>query len=101
LSLAKSVILFLLSSNAKLALRAVRSHWTIENSLHWVLDIVFREDESRVRSDHAPHNFAILSHIARNVFTRRSSSESGIYNQRLLAGWDNFVLEQIFSINFT
>lgn len=90
-----------LPSDAKLALRAVRTHWAVENSLHWVLDIAFREDESRVRSDHAPHNFAILRHIARNVLSRRSPSEPGTYNQRLRAGWDNSFLEYILSVNFT
>jgi predicted transposase YbfD/YdcC len=56
-----------LKSEAKTIARAVRGHWGIENSLHWVLDIAFREDESRIRKDHAPANFAIIRHMALNL----------------------------------
>ena len=90
-----------LPSDAELALHAIRYHWRVENSLHWVLDISFREDESRVRSDHAPHNFAILRHIARNALSRDSSSDAGTFNKRLRAGWDDSVLEDILSHSFT
>ena len=45
----------------------IRSHWAIENSLHWVLDMIFREDECRVRADHAPANFATIRHMAYNL----------------------------------
>ena len=55
--------------SAKQLLKAVRGHWGIENGLHWVLDIAFREDESRVRKDYAPENLAILRHIALNLLT--------------------------------
>jgi predicted transposase YbfD/YdcC len=49
-----------LENDAKLALRAACGHWGIENGLHWVLDIAFREDERRVRQDHGPENLAVL-----------------------------------------
>ncbi len=55
--------------SAKVALRAVRSRWGIENELQWVLDIAFREDESRVRKDHGPENLAVLRHMALNLLT--------------------------------
>ncbi len=45
----------------------VRSHWAIENSLHWVMDMMFRDDECRVRTDHAPANFTTIKHMAHNL----------------------------------
>ena len=74
---------------------AVRGHWGIENSLHWVLDIAFREDESRIRKDNAPENFAILRHIALNLLQQEKTCKRGIKNKRLRAGWDNKYLEAI------
>ena len=59
-----------LGSEIKQLAKAVRGHWGIENSLHWVLDIAFREDESRIRKDHAPENFAILRHMALNLLEK-------------------------------
>ena len=53
-----------LTNNAKLLGESVRTHWGIENSLHWVLDVAFREDDCRIRKDNAPQNFAVLRHIA-------------------------------------
>ena len=62
-----------MESNAKKIAEAVRGHRGIENSLHWVLDIAFREDECRIRKDHAPANFAVLRHIALNLLRRENS----------------------------
>ncbi len=56
-----------LPANAKTILKAKRSHWKIENQLHWILDIAFREDECRVRTDHAAENLAVLRHMALNL----------------------------------
>ena len=70
-------------------LHHTREHWRIENSLHWVLDIAFREDESRIRKGHGPQNFAILRHIALNLLKQNADSTLGIKNRRLRAGWDN------------
>jgi len=47
----------------------VRNHWAVENSLHWVMDMVFRDDECRVRTDHAPANFTTIKHMALNIVT--------------------------------
>ncbi len=68
---------------------AVREHWGIENGLHWVLDIAFREDESRVRKGHGPELFAILRHMALNLIKQDKSTKGGIEAKRLRAGWNN------------
>ena len=64
-----------LKSDAEHVARAVRGHWGIENSLHWVLDIAFREDESRIRKENAPANFAIIRHMALNLLEKKLPSE--------------------------
>lgn len=66
----------------------MRGHWGIENELHWVLDIAFREDECRVRKDYGPQNFAVLRHIALNLLKQETTAKLGIKNQRLQAAWD-------------
>ena len=68
---------------------AIRDHWQIENGLHWVLDIAFREDESRIRKDHAPQNMAVLRHLALNLLKQETSAKVGIAAKRKMAGWDN------------
>jgi predicted transposase YbfD/YdcC len=72
---------------AKRVLWAVRSHWGVENELHWILDIAFDEDHCRVRKDHGPENFALLRHIALNLLKQEKTCKRGIQGKRLLAGW--------------
>lgn len=68
--------------------RAVRSHWGIENGLHWVLDIAFREDESRARMGASAANLVVLRHIALNLLKKETTAKVGVKNKRLKAGWD-------------
>ena len=86
-----------LESDARLALQAARGHWGIENGLHWVLDIAFREDESRVRQGHAPENLAVLRHMALNLLKQEHTAKVGIKAKRLKAAWDRDYLLQVLS----
>jgi predicted transposase YbfD/YdcC len=84
-----------LPNNAHLLANSIRQHWGIENSLHWVLDVAFREDDSRIRKDNAPQNFAILRHVANSLLQQNKSVKTGIKNKRLKAGWDNEYLAKV------
>ncbi len=76
-----------LAGDARTVAEAVRAHWGIENRLHWVLDIAFREDESRVRVGHAAQNLAILRRFALNLLRQETTARLGIKAKRLKAGW--------------
>ncbi|MBI1802415.1 MAG: ISAs1 family transposase [Chloroflexi bacterium] len=87
-----------LEGRAEQVLHAVRAHWSIENELHWVLDIAFREDESRLRKDHGPENFALLRHIALNLLKQDKSVALGLKGKRLKAAWDERYLLTLLSL---
>ena len=62
--------------DVKVFQQAVRSHWGIENGLHWRLDVTFREDESRIRRGNAPHNIGVIRHVAMNLLKREKTKIS-------------------------
>jgi hypothetical protein len=74
--------------NANDLLQAIRDHWGIENSVHWILDVAFREDQSRVRKDHASENLAVMQRIALNPLRKEKTAKGGIQAKRLQCGWD-------------
>jgi predicted transposase YbfD/YdcC len=83
-----------LKSDAKLLLHAARTHWGIENQLHWVLDIIFREDECRIRKGNGAENFAVLRHIALNLLRRETSVKRSLKGKRMKAALDeNYLLK--------
>jgi len=79
-------------------LDAVRAHWQIENALHWVLDVAFREDEQRQRVGNSPQNFAILRHIALNLLKQETSVNIGLNGKRLKAAWSEAYLLKVLGI---
>ena len=86
-----------LSANAKKMNHTIRSHWAIENKLHWVLDMNFREDECRVRKDHGPENFAVLRHAALNILKLDTSlpKKPSLRMKQKIAGWNNSYLARL------
>ena len=86
-----------LETNAELMLRAVRTHWGIENTVHWVLDITFREDDSRIRRGYGAENFAVLRHIVLNLLKRENSAKRSLRAKRKKAAWDDEYLLKVLT----
>lgn len=84
-----------IGTDAERFARAVRAHWSIENDLHWSLDVAFREDDARIRQPQARENFAVLRHIALTRLKNDAHTKLGIKNKRLRAGWDERYLAQL------
>ena len=80
-------------------LRAIRSHWAIESNLHWILDMSFGEDQSRIRKENAPQVMAIIRHMALNLLqlTRDKMKRQSIKRLRKMAGWDDSTLSSILT----
>jgi predicted transposase YbfD/YdcC len=74
----------------------IRGHWMIENGLHWVLDMIFRDDECRVRTDTAPANLATIKHRAYNVM-RRAATKDSMRLRRKVAAWDDDFLASLIA----
>ena len=74
----------------------VRGHWTIENSLHWILDMIFRDDECRVSTNHAPANFTTIKHMALNLI-RRAPGKDSFRLKRKIAAWDDEFLASLIA----
>jgi predicted transposase YbfD/YdcC len=77
----------------------VRKHWSIENSLHWVLDVAMREDEARLRKDHSAENMAVVRHIAVNLLKKDKTQKVGVHAKRLIAACDNDYLSKILRVS--
>lgn len=84
-----------LPSDAEKILDSVRSHWSIETSLHWVLDMAFREDECRLRTGHGAQNFAMLRHLVLSLLKQEKSCKDGIQTKRLKAAWSKEYLLKV------
>ncbi len=85
------------ADNASKLLAYIRGHWGIENTLHWSLDINFREDERRIRKGHGAENFARLSRIALNLLKAEKTNDGGIKTKRLCCGWDHDYLLRVLT----
>jgi predicted transposase YbfD/YdcC len=86
-----------LVGNAQAFGDAVRSHWGIENGLHWVLDLAFGEDRSRIRKDYSQQNFVVLRHMALNLLKQERTAQCGIKARRLKAGWSEDYLRKVLA----
>ena len=84
-----------LAPDAQTFAAAARSHWCIENQVHWVLDVAFNEDHNRTRTGHADENLAVIRHLALNLIKRDASAKLGVKNRRLKAAWNDAYLAQI------
>jgi predicted transposase YbfD/YdcC len=87
-----------LPSDAKRFAAASRGHWGVENTLHWSLDIAFREDDSRVRSGHAAANLAIIRRLALSLIKQDPHRRIGIKASRKRAGWDLGYLKTLLGV---
>lgn len=86
-----------LEDNAKQFANSVRSHWVIENSLYWVLDVALKEDDCWIRKDNAPQNFALMRQAV-NLLGKEKRVKMGIKNKQFLATMDNNYLERVLAL---
>lgn len=92
---------YFISSLAPDASRAggiIRSHWSVENSLHWLLDVAFREDDRRIRAGNAPENLALVRKLTHNLLKQETTLKRGIKTKRLKAAWDNKYMLKILAL---
>jgi len=78
--------------------RAVRSHWGVENKVHWIMDVCFREDQSRARAGYAAENLATLRRLALNLLKQEKSKKRGIRGKQLDASWNHAYLLRLLGI---
>ena len=86
-----------LPNQAERLLESARTHWTVENSVHWVLDVAYREDDSRMRVGNAAENFSTLRRMALNMLKQEESIKVGIAAKRKRAGWDRDYLLKVLA----
>ncbi|MFT6778444.1 MAG: putative transposase YbfD/YdcC [Paraglaciecola sp.] len=84
--------------DAEFIAHAIRSHWHVENKLHWQLDISFNEDSLRLRSGHAAQNIALLNKLALNLLKNETSTKVGVKSKRLKAVWDNDYMMKVLNV---
>lgn len=96
ISTEKRYYLSSLEPNAKILSECIRKHWTVENELHWSLDVAFNEDKCKIKDKNAAANFAATRRFALGLLKNANLSKVGIKNQRLQAAWDNNFLEKLF-----
>lgn len=77
--------------------KTIRGHWGIENSLHWILDISFRDNDSRIRRGNVPENIAVIKHMALNMLQKAKGKRDSIKQMRKAAGWDDSQLLTILT----
>ena len=80
---------------------AIRSHWFVENKLHWQLDVSFNEDQNRLRSGYAAENFSMMNKIALNLLKNEKSVKVGVKTKRLKVGWDEAYMMKVLTVGFT
>jgi predicted transposase YbfD/YdcC len=85
-----------LELNAEALGPIIRAHWAIENSLHWIMDMTFRDDECRLRTDHAPANFTTIRHMAHNLI-RKAPGKDSFRLRRKVAAWDDGFLASLLT----
>jgi predicted transposase YbfD/YdcC len=100
-SCATSFFLSSLRPSVRRFAAAVRGHWGIENGLHWVLDVSFREDGSRLRKDHGPENLALVRRLAASLLHNEGTGKGGVACKRKQAGWDDDYLLQVLGASLT
>ena len=84
------------AAKAKAYASYVRSHWGIENGLHWVLDVSFDEDQCRMRTDHSPENMALLRRLALSLL-KQHGGKGSVRGKRVQSGWNDRLLVEILS----
>ena len=97
-TVARSYFLSSLPLGVETFARAGRSHWGVENKLHWVLDVCFHEDQSRARTGYAAENLATLRRLALNLLKRETTKKQGIRRKQLNASWDHPYLLRLLGI---
>jgi len=85
------------ADTARQVAAAIRKYWGVENGLHWVLDIAFREDESRVRQGEGAETLSVLRRMAPNLLKREPTAKVGVHAKRLKAAWDERYLLKVLS----
>lgn len=87
-----------LPSDAEKIAHVIRSHWSIESTLHWSLDVTFNEDKSRVRKNNGPENLALLKRLTFNLLKRDTESKHSVKSKRFIASFDSTYLEKVLMI---